>query len=104
MSRDAAFIDLLTDLHQSLERLAEDLSRDRPALANALRRESAWIPRPDEVRTKPAPPPPASPTRAVRDLRPLLYRALDEGIVSARRFDALMVRHMRARRAMRQRT
>src|SRR5262245_55763757 len=97
MSQNAAFLDLLTDLHHSLERLADDLSRDEPALANALRRESAWIPRPDEVQSRR----PTALPRAARELGPLLYRALDEGVVDARRFDALMVRHVRAKRAMR---
>ena len=45
---------LLADLHHSLDRLADDLSRDRPGLAVALRKEAAWIPRPESRRRHPS--------------------------------------------------
>jgi len=96
---------LLADIHHSLDRLAEDLSRDRPDLALALRKEATLIPRPER-----APPPPPRVTSAPKPpvncarLRPLLYRALDEGVLPARRFDALMVRRARAAGILRQRS
>lgn len=72
---------LLTDIHSSIDRLAEDLSRDRPDLAAALRKEAALIPRPEITPSPPAPPPRAPAAR----LGPLLYRALDEGILPHQR-------------------
>ncbi len=97
---DANFIQLLTDLHRSLDRLVEDLTPDQPELAAALRKEAAWIPRPEEVIAR-APPSSAS---ACASLRPLLYEALDAGVVDARRFDALMVRRARAATKLRVRS
>jgi hypothetical protein len=97
-------LDLLTELHRSIDRVAEDLSVGRPELAAALRREASWIPRPEEVARHPPPqlaPPDAA--RACSALRPLLYDALDEGVVDARRFDSLMLRRARAARALRER-
>jgi hypothetical protein len=85
---------LLTDIHRSIDRLAEDLSRDRPDLASALRKEASLIPKPEEVVMPP--PPPRQPPPTVRQLGPLLYRALDEGLVPHRRFDAIMIRRARA--------
>jgi hypothetical protein len=91
--------DLLADIHRSLDRLAEDLSRDRPDLASALRKEAALLPRPES--------PPASPARCepanCAQLGPLLYRALDEGVVKPRHFDRLMIRRIRAARVVRAR-
>jgi hypothetical protein len=97
---------LLADIHHSLDRLAEDLSRDRPDLALALRKEATLIPRPE--RAPPPPPPraafaPRAPANCAQ-LRPLLYRALDEGVLPARRFDALMVRRARAAGILRMRS
>jgi hypothetical protein len=89
---------LLTDIHHSIDRLAEDLSRDRPDLAAALRKEAALIPKPDLP-----PPPPSLPPPTVTQLRPLLYRALDEGLLPHRRFDALMIRRARAADVLRAR-
>jgi hypothetical protein len=94
---------LLADIHHSLDRLAEDLSRDRPDLALALRKEATLIPRPER-----APPPlraaaPKGPANCAA-LRPLLYRALDEGVLKPRRFDALMVRRVRAAGVLRMRS
>jgi hypothetical protein len=86
---------LLADIHGSLDRLADDLSRDRPDLAHALRKEASLIPRPD---------PAARPLPSSRQqLGPLLYRALDEGILTHRRFDALMVRRVHAAGVLRSR-
>jgi hypothetical protein len=90
---------LLTDIHRSIDRLAEDLSRDRPDLAAALRKEAALIPKPDVA---PPPPPPRAPPSATQ-LGPLLYRALDEGLLPHQRFDALMVRRARAAGILRNR-
>jgi hypothetical protein len=90
------FLALLTDLHQSIDRVAEDLSRDRPDLATALRVQAAWIPRPEDI---PDPPEPDA-KRACRRLRPLLYRALDEGVLDGNQFDRLMLRQVQARRAL----
>jgi hypothetical protein len=88
---------LLDDIHRSIDRLAENLTPDRPDLAAALRKEASLIPRPDIAcaQTKPA----ASATQ----LGPLLYRALDEGLLPHRRFDALMIRRARAAGILRQR-
>jgi hypothetical protein len=91
--RAQTFVDLLTDLHRSLDRVADDLTPDRPDLAAALRRQSAWIPRPETVATAPAP---RSTTAACAALPPLLYEALDEGVIDARTFDKLMIRRLRA--------
>jgi hypothetical protein len=90
------FLALLTDIHQSIDRVADDLSRDRPDLATALRVQAAWIPRPEEID-------PASDgggERACRRLRPLLYRALDEGVLDGDQFDRMMLRQNQARRAL----
>lgn len=103
--RNQAFLDLLTDLHRSIELVAADVGRDRPALAEALRRRAAWIPRPEEV----AAAAPAVRARtatgdgACRALPPLLYQALDEGVLSAPQFDSLMVGQSRAARVLRER-
>lgn len=70
--------ELLHQIHHSIDRVAQDLERDRPDLARALRRESTRIPRPS-----------------------LLYQALDAGALDARRFDVLMLQRVRADRALR---
>jgi hypothetical protein len=88
---------LLTDIHSSIDRLAEDLSRDRPDLAAALRKEASLIPKPEVVPRQLSTPP------TVTQLRPLLYRALDEGLLPHRRFDALMIRRVRAAGVLRAR-
>jgi hypothetical protein len=87
-----AFVQLLTDLHHSLDRVCEDLEHDRPDLASALRSHATWIPRPEEIVSLPAHPS----TSSVRELRPLLYEALDAGFVDARQFDVLMLERARA--------
>jgi hypothetical protein len=94
-----AFVQLLTDIHHSLDRVCEDLERDRPDLAQAMRSHSAWIPRPDDVAS--LPPPPS--TSSVRELRPLLYEALDAGFVDARQFDVLMLERARAEHVLEER-
>jgi hypothetical protein len=94
-----SFVKLLTDIHRSLDRVCEDLERDRPELAQALRSDSAWIPRPEEIVSLPPP----STTSSVRQLRPLLYEALDAGIVDARQFDALMLERARAEQVLEER-
>jgi hypothetical protein len=99
-----AFVDLLTDLHRSIDLVAQDVAREQPALAEALRKRAAWIPRPDDVvaplRTARAA---ATGEGACRALPPLLYRALDEGVLDAKQFDSLMVGQSRAARVMRER-
>jgi hypothetical protein len=92
--------ELLSHLHQSIDRLAADLMRDRPDLALALRVQTASIPRPEELRPLR---PPVSARVACDELRPLLYRALEEGVVDAKGFDRLMLKQNRAARALRQR-
>jgi hypothetical protein len=88
---------LLEELHRSIDRLADDLSLDRPDLATALRRKSESIPRPADR----APSPAETGSRvACRRLHPLLYHALDEGVVHARDFDALMLLRRRAGRLL----
>jgi hypothetical protein len=83
---------LLSQLHQSIDLLAADLSRDRPDLARELRRQTAWIPTPERSRP---------PSRRRRALTPLLYHALDAGILDERRFDTFMLQERRAARALR---
>jgi hypothetical protein len=92
-----AFVDLLTDLHRSIDRVAEDLAPDRPSLAAALRKRAAYLPRPEELTVGP---PPTSGEQACAALSPLMYQALDEGVLDAREFDALMVRRARAARVL----
>jgi hypothetical protein len=102
---DHAFVELLRDLHRSIDLVAADVARDRPALAEALRKRAAWIPRPEDVATavQPVRERNASGDGACRALPPLLYRALDEGVLSAPQFDSLMVGQSRAARVMRER-
>jgi hypothetical protein len=95
---EQSFIKLLTDIHHSLDRVCEDLDRDRPDLALALRAHASWIPRPDEIAVGLPPP-----TSGVRELRPLLYEALDAGVVDARQFDVLMVERARAEHVLEER-
>jgi hypothetical protein len=96
---EQSFIKLLTQIHHSLDRVCEDLDCDRPDLSRALRAHAAWIPRPDEI----VPPPSSTGTRSVKALRPLLYDALDAGVVDARRFDALMLERARAEQILTER-
>jgi hypothetical protein len=94
-----AFVKLLVDIHHSLDRVCDDLERDRPDLVQALRTHASWIPRPEDVVKLP----PESSTSSVRELRPLLYEALDAGIVDAHNFDALMLERARAEQILEER-
>lgn len=84
---------LLDALHHSLVHLADAVA-DAPDTAQALRRFAAVLPRravdlaPRPARRRPSP------------VRPLLYRALAEGVVDARQFDRGMIVATRARRAL----
>jgi hypothetical protein len=89
-------IDLLLEIHQNVDLLCDDLQSDRPDLATAIREHAAWIPRPDELLCGAQP----STNATVRRLGPLLYDALDEGLVDARHFDALMLERARAERVI----
>lgn len=97
--RNRELVQLLTDLHRSIDRVAEDLAPDRPDLAHALLAQSAAIPRPEVVARGEAIAPPPPP----RALGPLLYHALDEGALDGRRFDVLMVQRLKAERMLRAR-
>jgi hypothetical protein len=94
--RNDPLIELLTEIHRNVDRVCEDLQRDRPDLAESLRQHAAWIPRPEELSRGVLPPTETS----IRHLGPLLYDALDEGLVDARRFDALMLTRTRAERVL----
>jgi hypothetical protein len=89
-------LNLLLEIHQNVELLCEDLQSDRPDLATAIRDHAAWIPRPDELMRGVQP----STKATVERLGPLLYDALDEGLVDARQFDALMLERARAERVI----
>jgi hypothetical protein len=89
-------VDLLTEIHRNVDRVCEDLQRDRPDLAEALRDHAAWIPRPEDLARGCLP----STRTSVRRLRPLLYDALDEGVVGPQQFDALMIERARAQRVL----
>jgi hypothetical protein len=91
-----ALQDLLREIHHSIDRVADDLARDRPALAEALRQEAAWIPRPEPLMRGARAP--SGGAAACSSLRPLLYEALDEGAVDAHHFDALMLCQAQAAR------
>jgi hypothetical protein len=82
---------LLEDLAHNLDRLADQLERDQPALARTLRFEARHTApaRAEDAATRRSP------------LRPVLYDALDEGALGARDFDRLMVLEARARRVRR---
>jgi hypothetical protein len=67
---------------QALGRLADDLPQTRPSLRRAL---AARLPR--------------NPSR----IQPLLWRALDRGLLDGRRFDAAMLARSRAQRALERR-
>jgi len=82
---------LLAELSHSLDRLADELERDRPRLADTLRVEAD---RTAPLRAAERP----RRRRRRTPLRPLLYRALEEGAVDAARFDRLMTVEARIRR------
>jgi hypothetical protein len=85
---------LLLEIHRNVDLLCEDLQTDRPDLAEAIRDHAAWIPKPDDLLRGVSP----STKATVRRLGPLLYDALDEGLVDAQQFDALMLERARAER------
>jgi hypothetical protein len=89
-------LDLLLEIHRNVDLLCEDLQRDRPDLAESIREHAAWIPKPDDLMRGASP----STKATVRRLGPLLYDALDEGLVDASRFDALMLERARAERVI----
>ncbi len=88
-----AFIQLLTNLHRSLDRVCEDLDRDRPDLSKALRAQAAWIPRPDEIAHGLGPP-------GLVELRPQLHEALTASLSDGSRFDAVMIERARPEQAL----
>lgn len=94
--RTDPLLELLTQIHRNVDRVCDDLQPDRPDLADALRQHAAWIPRPEELLRGVLP----STRASVRRLGPLLYDALDEGLVDARQFDALMIERARAERVL----
>ena len=95
--RNDPLVQLLIEIHQNVDLLCEDLEQDRPDLADAIRTHAAWIPRPEELLRGALP----STTKApVERLGPLLYDALDEGLVDARQFDALMLERTAAARVL----
>jgi hypothetical protein len=94
--RNDPLVNLLIEIHQNVDLLCEDLQHDRPDLADAIRDHAAWIPRPEELMRGAQP----SLKATVRRLGPLLYDALDEGLVDAQHFDALMLERARAERVL----
>jgi len=94
--RNDPLVQLLIEIHQHVDLLCEDLEQDRPDLADAIRTHAAWIPRPEELLQGALPPTKVS----VERLGPLLYDALDEGLVDARHFDALMLERAAAERVI----
>jgi hypothetical protein len=89
-------LSLLLEIHRNVDLLCEDLQTDRPDLAKAIRDHAAWIPKPDDLLRGASP----STKATVRRLGPLLYDALDEGLVDAQQFDALMLERARAERVI----
>lgn len=94
--RTDPLIDLFVEIHRNVDRLCDDLQPDRPDLADAIRDHAAWIPRPEDLLRGVLP----STRTSIRRLGPLLYDALDEGILDARQFDALMLERARAERVV----
>lgn len=87
--------DILSELHASIDRVAQALLPEHPQLAAAMRAHATRLP---------APPAPSSPTaRAPRAVPPLAYRALDEGLLDGEELDRLLVRHQRAQALLRAR-
>jgi hypothetical protein len=86
--------DLLKEIQRSVDLVCAELEPDRPDLVDALRFHTAWIPPPEQLDRGVMP----SPKITVRRLGPLLYDALDEGLVDSHDFDALMIERARAER------
>jgi hypothetical protein len=87
---------ILSDLHDAIERLA-DAMNDQPPVSRALRRFADQLPstRPG-LRRRLAARMPRNPSA----IRPLLWRALDDGVLDAKRFDAAMLMRARAERSL----
>lgn len=86
--------DLLTDLHDTIERVVVALLPDHPQLAAAMRAHATRLP---------TPPPTGNRYRGrpLRALSPLAYRALDRGLIDAAELDRLLVRYARAKALIR---
>ncbi len=95
MAKDP-LIDLLQEIQRSVDLVCADLQPDRPDLAEAIRVHLAWIPPPEQLDRGVMP----SAKITVRRLGPLLYDALDEGLVDAHQFDALMLERSLAQRVI----
>ncbi len=87
---------LLEELHRAIERLADAVS-DEPPVARALRRFADDLPatRP-ALRSALARRLPRNPSA----IKPLLWQALADGVIDARRFDLAMVARGRAARRL----
>jgi hypothetical protein len=96
---DNPIVRLLAHIHHNVDRLCEELEPDRPDLAQSVRAQADWIPRPRELLDVLAPPVPSP----VHELGGLLYEALDAGVIDARKFDVLMVQRARAAEVLRAR-
>jgi hypothetical protein len=96
---DNPIVRLLAAIHDNVDRLCENLERDRPDLAASVRQNASWIPRPTELLHVASP----SARSSAHHLGGLLYDALAEGLIDARRFDVLMVQRTRAERVLRTR-
>lgn len=94
--RNDPLVKLLLEIHRNVDLLCEDLQDDRPDLADSIREHAAWIPKPDDLLRGAMP----STKATVRRLGPLLYDALDEGLLDAHHFDALMLERARAERVL----
>ena len=94
--RNDPLVKLLLEIHHNVDLLCEDLQDDRPDLADSIREHAAWIPKPDDLLRGAMP----STKATVRRLGPLLYDALDEGLLDAHHFDALMLERARAERVL----
>ena len=94
-----AFVEMLVSLHDSLDRVVDALTPDRPDLARALRKRAAWIPTPEQIARGGT-----GPGSRTASLGPLLYQALAEGAVDGREFDRLMIRQDRAAREVKKAT
>jgi len=85
--------DILSDLHRSIDRVAQALLPEHPQLAAAMRAHATRLP----------PPPATARVRPPRAIPPLAYRALDVGLLDGDELDRLLVRDARARALLRAR-
>jgi hypothetical protein len=88
-------VDLLRELQSNVDAVCAELL-DRPDLVEAIRVHTSWIPPRDQLDRGVLPPAKI----IVRRLGPLLYDALDEGLVEPHDFDALMIERSRAERVL----